>query len=253
MKRMLKMAMKARRDILAAIVIVGLIVTSILMKYSTGMLVGFLTMFVLLMFDRIKRIIFDMNVKKIFGIEFGEREREEIKERVREEVEKTGITLPDFQIDAVADAALNQVTGVSNKGRYYEEMINYALKDLDLDYQARLSAVVEKKYINIDFVIESDNSRVIGIEAAYSGSCYLSKQKTDQVIETVRVFKKYDNLSHFLIITNAEVREEDKQRLLQETPPIDVIENRISPDGILSAVDEYLSNINHDTPGSLGQ
>jgi len=253
MKKMLKMVMKAWRDILAAIVIVALIVTSILMKYATGMLVGFLTMFVLLMFDRIKRIIFDMNVKKIFGIEFGEREREEIKERVREEVEKTGITLQDFQIDAVADAALNQVTGVANKGRYYEEMIGYALKDLNLDYQAQLSAVVDKKYINIDFVIESENSRVIGIEAAYSSTRYLSKQKIDHIIEMVRVFKKYDNLSHFLIITNAEVREDDKQRLLKETPPIDVIENRISPDGILSAVNEYLRDINHDTPGSLGR
>ncbi len=78
------------KDVAATFVVVALIFLSIIMKYNLGMLIGFLILFIFLTFDRIKKIVFDMNVKKIFGIEFGE-----FREKLREEVERHGISLND--------------------------------------------------------------------------------------------------------------------------------------------------------------
>lgn len=225
---------------LSIIVIITLIVTSIISKYNTGYLIGFIILFVLLMLDHIKRIIFDMKVKKIFGIEFGEIEKENIKERIREEVSRREIGLTSTQIDTISDVALNQITGVANKFNYYEELVLYALKDLGVEYQHEFSAAVGMGSFNIDFVIELEGTEVLGIEAAYSDQRFLSRDIIDRIIHAVNTFKKADDLKGFAIVTNAEVRPREKELLSNQDPPIEVLDNVISPDGIISAVQKFI-------------
>jgi hypothetical protein len=239
------------KDIVAVLIVVTFTVISIVVKYNIGMLIGFLVLFVFFTFDRIKKLIFDMNVKKIFGIEFGESERELLKEKVREDVVNRGIGLSADEIDTVTESALNQVTGVAYRGRFYEELVFYALKDLNIPFVTNLSGAVGKDRFSVDFVVDSKGSRVIGIEAAYSGRRYLSRDKIQQVIKSVDAFKKADNLSHFVLVTNSEVREGDKKWLQDQQPPIDVIENTVSPDGVLSKLEEYLKGVDRDRKGSL--
>lgn len=239
------------KDVVAAFVVMALIVTSIKVQYDIGMLVGFLIFFIFLTFDHVKRIIFDMNVKRIFGIEFGEKEKDQVKEKVREEVGRHGIRLRPDEIDVVTEAALNQITGVAYKGRYYEEMILYALKDLNATFSYKAVGSVGVDHFTVDFLVESDNDRVVGIEAAYSDRPFLTRDKIDQVIRTADILKKVDNLSYFVLITNSQVREEDKERLQAQRPPIDTIENIVSPDGILSRIQDYLSAIDKNRKGSL--
>ncbi len=239
------------KDIIAVLIIVTFTVISIVVKYNLGMLIGFLVLFVFFTFDRIKKLIFDMNVKKIFGIEFGESEKELVKEKVREDVVNQGIGLSADEIDTVTEAALNQVTGVAYKGRFYEELVFYALKDLDIPFVKNLSGAVGKDRFSVDFVVDSKGSRVIGIEAIYSDRRYLSRDKIQQVIKSIDAFKRADNLSHFVLITNSEVKEDDKKWLQEQQPPIDVIENTVSPDGVLSRLEDYLKGVNKDLKGSL--
>lgn len=176
-----------------------------------------------------------------------------MKEKVREEIGRRGIGLSADEIDVVTETALNQITGVAYKGRYYEEMIFYALKDLDATFITNLSGAIGGDRFSVDFVVESENDRVIGIEAAYSDSRFLTGDKIDQVIRTANNFKKADNLSHFVIITNSEIREQDKKSLQAQQPPIDFIENVLTPDGVLSHVRDYLSKIDKSRKGSLEQ
>ena len=49
------------KDIVAVLIVVTFTVISILVKYNLGMLIGFLVLFVFFTFDRIKKLIFDMN------------------------------------------------------------------------------------------------------------------------------------------------------------------------------------------------
>lgn len=74
--KLLKNLCKIWKDIAAFLVLGALITTSIKFQYNLGMLVGFLILFIFFTFDRIKKIIFDMNIRKIFGIAFGEFEKE---------------------------------------------------------------------------------------------------------------------------------------------------------------------------------
>lgn len=231
------------KDIFAALIVVTFTVISIAVKYNLGMLIGFLVLFVFFTFDRIKKLIFDMNVRKIFGIEFGESERELIKEKVREDVVNRGIGLSTDEIDTVTEAALNQVTGVAYKGRFYNELVLYALKNIDIHFVTNLSGAVANDRFSVDFVVDSKGGRVIGIESVYSDRRYLSHDKIQQVIKTVDVFKKADNLSHFVLITNSEVKEEDKKLLQEQLPSIDVIENTVSPDGVFSRLNDYLGGL----------
>jgi len=251
LKRFFSSLLQKWKDLLAAFVVMALIVTSIKVQYDLGMLVGFLILFIFLTFDRVKRIIFDMNVKRIFGIEFGEKEKDQVKEKIREEVGRHGIRLRPDEIDVVTEAAFNQITGVAYKGRYYEEMILYALKDLDASFSYKAVGSVGGDHFTVDFLLESDSDRVVGIEAAYSDRRFLTRDKIDQVIRTADILKKADNLSYFVLITNTQVSGEDKARLQAQRPPIDTIENTVSPDGILSRMQDYLRAIDKNRKGSL--
>lgn len=239
------------KDIVAVLIIITFTVISIILKYNLGMLIGFLVLFLCLTFDRIKKLVFDLKVKKIFGIEFGESEREIVREKVREDVERQGIELSAEDIDTVTDAALNRITGVAYKGRFYEELLFYALKDINVPFLTNLSGAVGKDRFSIDFVVNSTENRVIGIKAAYSDRRYLPGDKIKQIIKSFDAFKKADNASHFVLITNSEVKEEDKERLRAQRPPIDVIENTVSPDGVLSRLEEYLRTIDKNRKGTL--
>jgi len=239
------------KDALATIVLILLIYTSIKLKYSTGYLIGFLILFLFLVLDHVKRIIFELNVRKVFGIEFGELEKKEIKSHFRAEFHKKGIEIDSNSIDEITDLALNSVSGVAFKGRYYEELVSYALSDLGLPFLTDMRGGVNREMYQLDFVVELDQGRVVGIEVAYSDRRYLSKEKIHQVIQYMDVFKKADNLSHFLLITNTEVRQEDKELLKSKNPQIDVIEKTISPDGVLSQLQYYFNNIDKNKNGSL--
>ncbi len=239
------------KDIAAIIVLILLVVVSIWLKYHLGFLIGFLILFLFLTLDHLKRIIFELNVKKVLGMEFGEIEKQEIKSNVRNELKGRGIDLDTESIDRITDTALNQLSGVAYKGRYYEELVSYALKDLGLPFLTEVSGGVGKKVYRLDFVVELNKELVVGIEVVYSDRRYLSKEKINQVINQMEVVKKADNLSHFLIITNTEVRQSDKEKLSSLDPHIDVVENVISPDGVLSKLQIYFNGIDKDKKGSF--
>ncbi|SMP76273.1 hypothetical protein SAMN06295888_12352 [Desulfonatronum zhilinae] len=239
------------KDVLATIVLISLIYTSIKLKYSLGYLIGFLILFLFLVLDHVRRIIFELNVRKVFGIEFGESEKKEIKNHFRSELHKKGIEIDSNIIDEITDSALNSVSGVEFKGRYYEELVSYALSDLGLPFLTDMRGGVNNEIYQLDFVVELEHEKVVGIEVAYSDRKYLSKEKIHQVIQYMDVFKKVDNISHFLLITNTEVRQQDKESLKSKNPQIDVIENTISPDGVLSQLQYYFKNIDKNKKGSL--
>jgi len=223
--------------------IVVLTGVSIYQNYQTGMLVGFLIIFVFFYFERIQRLIVEFNVKKIFGIELGEYDRAALLKRVQEAVIQQGIDLPEEKINAISDIALNQIIGAANKGRYFEEEVAYALQDLGLKFQKEVSGTVGGKNLLVDFVVDIDDSKVLGIEVVYSDQCYVSRKKIEQIVELVDALKKEDDLLRFVIITNAELRNEDKQYLMGREPLIDVIEQTVTPNGILSRVGSYVRQL----------
>ena len=203
--------------------------------------------------DHIKRIIFELNVKKVFGIEFGELEKQEIKTSVRNELKNKGIDLDEESINKITDTALSKISGVAYKGQYFEEIVSYALKDLGVSFLSNLSRIIGQKRYQLDFAIELKENRIIGIEAAYSDRKYLSKQKISQTINQLEAYKQVDNISHFLIITNTEVKSSDKEALKRCNPSIEIIENVISPDGILAELQHFYRDIDHTKKGSHEQ
>ncbi|MGE4351551.1 MAG: hypothetical protein AB7E52_05105 [Bdellovibrionales bacterium] len=223
-----------------AFISIGMLIgVSIHEGYHLGMLVGFLIIFVLFYFEHIKRIIIELNIKKIFGVEFNDR----VIQNIQQEAEQMGITLSKEDIRTVSDIALNQISGIANKGRYYEEEVGYALQDLGINIQRNLSWSKDGKKFIVDFVGEIYGSKVIGIEAAYSSSRYLPHEKIDQVIALAKSFKEVDDMLCFVLVTNTQIKDIDKKYIAENEPLIEIIENVISPDGILSGFDAVLKKV----------
>lgn len=237
----MKKIIKYRSDILAFLCLFLLIVISIYEKYHLGMLVGFFILFIFFSYERIKKIIFELNIKKVFGVEFRELE---IKESIKNELKTLDTSLGDSEIENIADIALNQLQGRVYKNNYYEEMVGYALRDLDLKIQNSISGPVESSIFQLDFLIELDDDRVIGIEAVYSNQRYLNKNKLMKIRQSVESISKADNFAGFILITNSEVKNSDMEILTTSSPSITLIDKTVSPDGILSKIDEYLKNVN---------
>lgn len=216
---------------------------SIYKEYHLGMLIGFLILSVFFSYERIKRIIVELNIKKIFGVEFGEIEKAEIVESFKNELKTHGTPLEDSEIENIAEIALNQIQGVAYKGRYFEEMVSYALKDLNADVQNQVSGSVGRSKFHIDFVVDLGDTRAAGIEVVYSNQRYLSKNKIEQIRQYVEAASKVDNFVSFLLVTNSEVRDTDMVILRTSTPPIILVDKVVSSDGLLSRIGEYLKSV----------
>ncbi len=97
-----------------------------------------------------------MNIKKIFGVEFGEFEKKEVAATIKRELKERGTDLDESDVEDIADIALNRIQGVAYKGRYYEEMVDYALVDLGKSVQRQVSCAVGGTHFNLDFFKKRD-------------------------------------------------------------------------------------------------
>ncbi len=224
------------------------------MRYHLGMLVGFAVVIVYLTYNNIEKLIHFYKIRKMFGIELGFFDDEKLKtvqEKVRNSDSVQNLKLKPDVIDAITEEALAQVDGITDKSRYYEDAVYYALKDLGLKFQKNISGYANKDRFEIDFLIELPENKCLGIEAVYSKKRYLSPLTISRIVSNIDTLKKVDNFSHFVIVTNCEVRGSDIEKLNEKEPKIDVIENVITPDGIMSRIQAYLTRINSAKEGSL--
>lgn len=238
MGKLTKLIKNNWRDITALSSVALLTIISVRQEYHLGMLVGFILIFVFFSYQRIKRIITELNIKKIFGVEFGEYEKQEVADTIKKELKKRGAELDDLEVEKIADIALNRIQGVAYKGRYYEEMVDYALTDLGKSVRRQVSGAVGGTHFTLDFLVELDNGEVIGIEVVYSDRQYLGKNKIAHIRQAVNAINNTDNFVGFLLITNSEVRESD-MHMLEESPKIELISKTVSPGGVLSRLSSY--------------
>ena len=154
-----------------------------------------------------------------------------------------GTEIDDEDIDAFAGSALNRIVGNSTNEKYYEEMIDNALRDTGEEYKRHVRGVSGDTKLDIDFLVEFEDSRVIGIAAAYSDEIYLRRDRIAYIADCMSVIGRADNLSNAVLVTNAEIRDSDRDLLTSSTTPIDVIDKTVSPDGLLSRIDQYLRSV----------
>jgi hypothetical protein len=136
---------KIWKDIAAAFVLVTFIVISIRFQYNLGILVGFLLLFIFCAFDRIKRIIFDMNVRKIFGIEFGEFKREQVmaKAALTEAINSLG---PSSDLGKINQAITNLDPKATPAGTVEEaaQKLQKIVRETDPGAQTRMDIVTNE-------------------------------------------------------------------------------------------------------------
>lgn len=164
-------------------------------------------------------------------------------ESFKNELQSRGTPLDDTEFENIADIALNQIQGVAYKGRYFEEMVGYALNDLNAKVQHQVSGSVGNLNYHLDFLVEIDESRMVGIETVYSNQRYLNTNKLKRIRHYVETINKVDNFVGFILITNSEIRDTDMEILKKSSPPIDLIDKSVSPDMLLSRLSEYLNSV----------
>lgn len=240
MKNIIK---KHWRDFMAILCVLLFIGYSIYEKYHLGTVLGFVVLLVFLSYDRIKRIIVELNIRKIYGVEFGDIDKEEIVNGIKSELQSRGTNIEETEIEDIADITLNQIKGVAYKSRYYEEMVGYALKDLGESFQHEKSCSYGNRKLHIDYLVELDDSRVVGIEVVYTDRQYIDTFRFKRLIESIELFNQLDNFIGYAIITNAEVKDKDKALLKDIQPPITIIEKTVSPGYILSQLESYIDKI----------
>lgn len=154
-----------------------------------------------------------------------------------------GTDVDDADIDAFTGPALNHILVNSTKDNCYDEMIDRALQETGEKYQRHLHGFVGDTKFDIDFLVELEDSRVIGIAAAYSDQRYLRRDRIARIVDSMSAISRADNLSNAVLVTNAEIQDSDRDLLASSTPHIDIIDNTVSPDGLLSKIDQYLRSV----------
>jgi len=225
------------KDLASVAIIIFLIIISIVQKYNLGVLIGCLIIFVFFSYDKIRKIILEMKVRKIYGIEFGEIDEAVIKKQVRDEAKSKGLNISTEEIDAVTTSALNRITGVSYKSQYYEEIVYYALEDVFGDFEK----VSGQAQLHADFFINSGSDKILGIEAKYSDSYVLPKDYIQHLLYSMEKLKNIEpNLDRLLLITNSQLKQDDRETLKSYSIPIDTLESVVTLDAIISGLNRYL-------------
>lgn len=144
---------------------------------------------------------------------------------------------------SITDRALNSIEGVPNKSTYYEELVESALRDIEIKFKRHVTRKVADKVFIVDFVVELDNARLVGIEVVYSDHRYLTKERIASLRDEAASIIKKGGLTNLVVITNTEVRDTDKKLFANNMPPLDFIESTVSPDGLLSRLEQYLKEL----------
>lgn len=144
---------------------------------------------------------------------------------------------------SINDRALHWVDGVPNKSTYYGELVEWALLDTGVKYKRQVAKNVVNKAFTVDFVAKLDKVNSVGIEAVYSDHKYLSKERIKHFLEETIAISNSGELTHLVVITNAMVRDTDKNHFANFKLPINIIESTISPDGVLSRLGQTLRHI----------
>ncbi len=228
------------RELVAAVAVILFIITSVLTDNKSGVVVSFLILISILYLDRIKGIIIEMRIRRIFGIELAE---EVFKEELRREALKRKPDLDEEDVDMIADLALNRIEGPYRKAKLFEDIVQLALNDLNLTFQRGVTYPSLASHPQIDFLVELGQERLVGIAVAYSDLMYLTDDHLFRAIKMSNALSEHFNLAGFLLITNAAVGERDKTTLNEQEPRIDVIESVISPDGVTSRLSSYFQQI----------
>lgn len=231
------------RDCATITAIIALIILSIIVDYNFGMFVGFLLLIIFLAFERIKLLVFDLNIKKIYGIEFRENLKEEVREKVQEGRPGTDTEL----IDLITETTLNNISGSQYPALTYEGIVSYAIENAGIPYQTNLLVKGTNKTVQIDFLATIDHEVTLGIEAAYTNNRYLHKSVTDRTLNIFNESKSILGLKHFLLITNATITLNDQKKLKEQVPSIDYIDKALSPEDISSKLREYIKHISANT------
>jgi len=144
----------------------------------------------------------------------------------------------------LANLAANRIENVTNKEHYYQDLVDMALSDLSVKYTKRVEVDKLGKRDNIDFFIEPGNGKFVGVETAYSDRSHLEKEHILRLSKVASKLAKTHDISSVLLITNTELRKSDKDYLANCIPRVDVIENTVSPDALISRLGRYLQNGN---------
>ena len=139
------------------------------------------------------------------------------------------------------DRALNTIEGDLGKSKHYEAMIDWALRDTGVQYQRHSHSAIGGQMSSTDFIVELSDLSQIGIEAKYSERRYLTKEQVNKLRLNATEIGMRDNLSRLLVITNSEVHETDRRLFADSNPPIDVIEQTVSPDALISRLSQYFN------------
>lgn len=231
---------KNKKDVAAFASVAILVVFSMARDYHLGVLVGLLVSFVFFSYERIKGIIIELNIKRIFGVEFGELERGALKESIKDSLSAKGAELADEELEAITDNVFNRLGNQAHKGYYYEHMVKHALDEIGASYTHELSGVVGGDSFQIDFVVDTPDGGVVGIEAVYTEMGSISKELILRLAHSASALSRGDKLVGFVVVTNSTLSAAAQAALKEVPVPIDVVEGVVSPGAILSKLGAYL-------------
>jgi hypothetical protein len=133
------------------------------------------------------------------------------------------------------------IEGVPDKGKYFDGIVDWALRDMGVNYKRNLVRATTD--FPFEFVIELADSRKVCVEAIYSDKGYLVTQRIRRLLKAMTSAKEQWQVSHVILITNSAVSDSDKAYLANANLPISIIEEVISPDGVLSRLLEVFRKI----------
>ena len=129
--------------------------------------------------------------------------------------------------------------GVSDENLALIENIRYCLSEIEnIKFQTSLSGY-SKGFFDLDFVVDLVGSKVFAIIAAYDDSKYLSEKTIDKIKGNISSARSCDDFHSFLVVTNTQLSEHDKDTLTHIGTRIDFNENECSPGALYTSLSSY--------------
>lgn len=128
---------------------------------------------------------------------------------------------------------------------YYEDLVEIAIRNIGVIYhKGPLGRTIDpdtRPIHYVDFLVDLPGLGRVGIEVVYCQDRLLSKRQVVRILKQALAVKAGYNAPRLLVITNAKLADSDKRLLLTSNPNIDLIEEAVSPDELLTQLRGSLS------------
>lgn len=202
------------------------VLISAIRDWQIAAIVAFISLFAIISFEILKRVVIELGLKKLWGVEFDRdfRGETEVKEAIKTELNEKIKNVTCFNTQTINDIVDKSIDNATN-GYAYHTYIGKILNILGVKFTSEKEYSDQNSFARFDFIVKMEDDTDLIIEAKFCNRRRIPFSTINNLCKLAKLAKAYSAKTRFLIITNAKISEEQVKELKLAFESTDVMDD----------------------------